>query len=72
MNRLDGQDDPVYSEVCLNCAHFHDLAFVVEEAHKCDAFEAIPDMIWKGDNLHRQPVEGDHGITFRARVVAGL
>ena len=72
VNRLDGDTEPLYSEVCLLCAHFHQLAFVVEGVHKCDAFDAIPDSIWRGDNLHREPVKGDDGITYRALVIAGV
>jgi hypothetical protein len=37
---------------------------------RCRAFpDGIPEEIAYGDNEHLEPVEGDHGITFRAGVM---
>ncbi len=56
-----------YSSVCNRCVHFRR-----GERRKCDAFpEAIPLEIWEGENDHRQPYPGDHGIQFKdARTLA--
>lgn len=53
---------PMFSKVCSFCRHQKD---VVDRT--CDAFpgrEGIPPTIWKGENGHRQPYPGDHGIQF--------
>src|SRR6266508_464423 len=57
-----GSDLPVYSPVCMYCVHLH-----LDEGRTCDAFpeqDSIPLAIWLGENDHRQPFPGDHGIRF--------
>ena len=48
-----------FSEVCSFCKH-------VQGFRKCEAFkdEDIPLEIWNGENDHREPYPGDHGIQF--------
>jgi len=53
-------DDTPISEVCGLCKHLTDVL-----ERQCAAFpDGIPMAIWSGQNDHRQPVEGDHGIRF--------
>lgn len=53
-------DVPLYSPVCSLCRHVQ-----VDEMRKCAAFsDDIPLEIWKGQNDHRKPYPGDHGIQF--------
>jgi len=50
-----------------NCKHFGGLTTEEEvgQSYMCDAFpDGIPDDIAYGDNLHLEPVEGDHGIRY--------
>lgn len=59
----------IYSPTCIPCRH---LRGSTRDAggthhHTCDAFpDEIPAEIWKGDNDHRNPYPGDHGIRFEA------
>lgn len=53
---------PIYSPVCMLCKH---LRF--NEGRTCDAYpkeDSIPMEIWTGENNHRKPFTGDHGIQF--------
>ena len=51
------------SEICLICRHFR-----VDAPVTCNAFpDGIPDEIRLGDFDHRQPYEGDNGITWKPR-----
>lgn len=48
---------------CYDCVHF-----LSAKAGKCSAFPAqIPEKIWSGKSLHREPFPGDHGIRFEPR-----
>jgi hypothetical protein len=55
---LTGDRIPTLSLVCSSCRHLRGF-------RRCDAFpEEIPLAIWVGENDHRLPVAGDHGIRF--------
>lgn len=59
----EAEDRVLYSKICLYCKH---LISGTEE--KCDAFpDGIPYEIWKGDNDHKKPYPGDHGIQFEPK-----
>lgn len=55
---------PVYSPVCLLCAHLDHEAFV-RGARRCRAFADIPLPIWRGEHSHRGPYPGDKGVRFK-------
>ena len=62
----DTQLDYLFSSVCSYCKHF-DLDKSDYESGKnvCEAFpDGIPDKIWLGQNNHKKPYKGDHGIQF--------
>lgn len=57
-------DRPIYSSVCTLCRHL-----MLNSDRSCKAFpeiKGIPDEIWMGENNHRKPFAGDHGIQFEA------
>ena len=58
---LDGGSRlPVYSLVCCRCVHLESAL-----TPRSDAFPSgIPEPIWLGENDHRAPYPGDHGILF--------
>lgn len=47
---------------CLWCEHY-------QGERKCLAFpEQIPNDLWQGRNLHRQPVDGDQGYLYKRKL----
>jgi len=66
MSRWDWEPEdklPVYSPTCVTCRHLSPGGERV-----CAAFpEGIPEVIWMGDDDHRQPFPGDHGIQYARR-----
>lgn len=58
---------PPYSEVCVYCRHMRHGMRRGGKGRLCDAFpDGIPMPIWLGENDHRQPYPGDHGIQFES------
>jgi hypothetical protein len=58
-NIEDKQEEvPMVSPVCTYCRRI--LGF-----RHCEAFAEIPVEIWSGENLHRTPYTGDHGLTYK-------
>ena len=58
---LDGEL-PEIGRVCVYCRHWRP-----KDGRTCDAYpekDTIPLPIWLGENDHRQPYPGDHGIQF--------
>jgi hypothetical protein len=56
-----GSEIKIYSPTCTFCINLRDL-----DKRLCYAFpEGIPLEIWNGENDHKKPYPGDHGITFK-------
>lgn len=55
------QDVPALSPICTFCARLN-----VAQRRRCTAFGTaeIPLEIWEGQNDHRTPYAGDHGLQF--------
>ncbi len=52
-----------FSPVCSYCTRLQDIG-----KHVCEAFpNGIPDEIWKGENDHIKPYNGDMGLLFERR-----
>lgn len=50
--------------LCYDCVHFRGAT-----SGKCNAFpDQIPEKLWSGKFLHREPFPGDHGIQFVPRM----
>ncbi len=48
------------SPVCTYCKHLNDLV-----GRSCKAYPGgVPRAIWLGENNHKKPYPGDHGIQF--------
>jgi hypothetical protein len=61
----EGMDDIIINS-CATCKHLHTDSY--DPPATCDAFPAgIPDEIFNGDNDHKKPFKGDHGIQFELR-----
>jgi hypothetical protein len=59
-------DIPVFSSICCWCVHY--LPEIRDRI--CKAFpDGIPMEIWMGENDHKQPYKGDHGIMFELRMI---
>lgn len=67
---------PMIPKACHDCIHFMGMKQVdenddgsqeeVEMTVHCAAFpNGIPEDIQEGQNMHRKPYEGDHGIQYR-------
>lgn len=51
---------PMFSD-CASCARLEDI-----DNRTCEAFPSgIPEPIWKGEQSHKTPVEGDGGIVYK-------
>jgi hypothetical protein len=49
---------------CMHCTRF-DLTDEDSDEVKCEAFpDGIPDEIFFGENLHKEPYPGDKGLMF--------
>jgi len=58
----DYVSDTFVSPICTFCRHLE-----MSGQMRCAAFpEGIPMAIWNGDNDHRLPYPGDHGVRFEA------
>ena len=63
-DKLDGPDTRWewmhFSKICTHCSNMTDIV-----GRRCRAFpDGIPRPIWLGENNHKKPYPGDHGIRF--------
>ncbi len=59
-------DIPALSSICGRCSHYP----LGSGKMICPAFpDGIPMAIWMGENDHKQPYKGDHGIMFELRMI---
>lgn len=62
-NLRDVAEDLFGYSPCMHCKNF--ILDVNAENNYCKAFpDRIPDEIFFGENLHKEPYPGDHGILF--------
>jgi hypothetical protein len=68
-NLLEASEEFFGYSPCMHCRHYFDDededSERFNEPSACDAFpDGIPEEIFFGRNLHKEPYHGDHGITF--------
>lgn len=52
--------------ICLRCRHLHQPVDALFPT--CDAFpDGLPWIMQSGNDDHKEPLEGDHGIRFEPR-----
>lgn len=62
-NLRDAAEELFGYSPCLHCTNFIDD--VLAENNHCKAFpNRIPDEIFMGRNLHKEPYPGDNGVLF--------
>jgi hypothetical protein len=61
-----GFEIPAYSPICARCANWQpDKGGAGRQCRAFPEIDSIPLAIWRGENDHRSPFPGDHGIQFQ-------